>query len=705
DSLVQELIKSALEPVIADRLQAQPHDQRKAILSIRVCDPASGSGHFLLAAARRLAAELARIDAGADQPTEADYRHAMREVVAHCIYGVDINPLAVELCRTALWLETVEPGKPLGFLDARIRCGNSLVGVLDPDLLKDGIPANAFKALTGDDKPIVAQLKKDNRATSDSVQGDLFGGDSLDEAELEIELVDEMPENTPEQIAEKRTAWLEAQQSASVRRERLKFDTFTAAFFAPKTATTRNTVPVNQDLARLRQGLPLDAAKESMVKGLAKQHRFFHWHLAFPEVFEKGGFDCVLGNPPWEVSQLDEKEYFSVWAPSLSTLSGSHRKKAMVELENERPDIWRQYEMDKHSIESANNFFRASNRFPLTSSGKVNLYSLFAEHSMQAISSEGRIGIILTSGIASDKPSQKFFQFIVDQGRLISIASFENEEFIFKGIHHSTRFSLVTLIGKRGGIQNPIYKFFLRKIDDIKDERRSFSLTGREINLINPNTKLCPVFRSKHDANITISLYRSSGVLIRDGEKNDGNPWDLILLQNPISSSSDKELLQTYSELDQRGAERIGSTFIVDHKEFVPLIEGRMIHQYNHRFASYEGLVERPSNAPIPEVTFDQLCQPSYVTVPWYWVPKDEMEKRLLSKGWKHQWIIGWRDITSAHVLRTLISSVIPRVGSGDTFSLVLPNSESMSPKLISSLLGNLNSLPLDFVARQKVGG
>ncbi len=163
DSLVQELIKTALEPVIEQRLAENKSRPRDALLSITVCDPACGSGHFLLAAARRLAAELARIEAGADQPSDADYRHALRQVVSRCIYGVDNNPLAVELCRTALWLEAVEPGKPLGFLDAHIRLGNSLVGVLDPKILEKGIPDKAFKPLKGDDKKTVTALKRLNK--------------------------------------------------------------------------------------------------------------------------------------------------------------------------------------------------------------------------------------------------------------------------------------------------------------------------------------------------------------------------------------------------------------------------------------------------------------------------------------------------------------------------------------------------------------
>ena len=144
--LVHELIKSALEPVIRRTATDHPYDQRGALLKLAILDPACGSGHFLLAAARRLAMEIARIDAAPDAPSEAQRQHALREVVRHCIYGVDKNPLAVELCKTALWIETVEPGRPLTFLDHRIRCGDSLIGVFDLKVLEDGIPDGALQA-------------------------------------------------------------------------------------------------------------------------------------------------------------------------------------------------------------------------------------------------------------------------------------------------------------------------------------------------------------------------------------------------------------------------------------------------------------------------------------------------------------------------------------------------------------------------------
>ncbi|MGH6887118.1 MAG: N-6 DNA methylase, partial [Geminicoccales bacterium] len=162
-SLVQELIKSALEPVMIRAMTDQPYDRRAALLGLKVIDPACGSGHFLLAAARKIAASVAEIEAAPDAPTEAQRQHALREVVRHCIYGVDRNPLAVELCKTALWIETVEPGRPLSFLDHRIRMGDSLIGVFDLSVLEEGIPEAAYTAKTGDDKAVARDHKSRNR--------------------------------------------------------------------------------------------------------------------------------------------------------------------------------------------------------------------------------------------------------------------------------------------------------------------------------------------------------------------------------------------------------------------------------------------------------------------------------------------------------------------------------------------------------------
>jgi hypothetical protein len=161
DSLVQILLEEALDPVIDRKVAENPGDP-DALLTLKVIDPACGSGHFLLAAAHKIARRLADLRHDGS-PTNGQHRHALREVARHCIYGVDRNPMAVELCKVAIWIETVEPGKPLTFMDQKIRCGDSLVGVYDLACLAKGIPDDAYAPLSGDDKAAAAHTGSSTR--------------------------------------------------------------------------------------------------------------------------------------------------------------------------------------------------------------------------------------------------------------------------------------------------------------------------------------------------------------------------------------------------------------------------------------------------------------------------------------------------------------------------------------------------------------
>lgn len=521
DKLVQELIQSTLDPVIDERLQQAKHEghsQREALLSIKVCDPASGSGHFLLAAARRLAAELARIDAGMDQPTESHYRHALREVVAHSIYGVDLNPLAVELCKTALWLETIEPGKPLGFLDAHIRHGNSLVGVHKPEQLKGGIPDAAYKRLTGDHQPTITALKRRNRAARQG-QGELFASHQSDLAVCAGDL-EQMPEEGLEQIESKRRAWQALLNSKSCQDERLLADTFCAAFFAEKSAEMGARVPTSVELALLESGGVLSAEMHRLVDQLAQRHHFFHWHLAFPEITKQGGFDLLLGNPPWERIKLQEKEYFATRSPEIATASNAAARTRLINqlqqgsLAEQR--LYRSFMAAKQSAEGASHYVRNSDRFLLTGRGDVNLYALFAEHFANGVNTEGRAGVIVPTGIATDDTTKYFFADLVANRRLVSLFDFENREGIFSGVHRSYKFCLLTLAHN---IDSAQLLFFATQPEQLDDSRRRFSLTAEEFALINPNTRTCPVFRSQMDAELTKKLYRAAPVMIRESEE------------------------------------------------------------------------------------------------------------------------------------------------------------------------------------------
>lgn len=629
DSLVQELIRTALVPVINQRLVSGGTGKRDALLSLKVVDPACGSGHFLLAAARRIAAEVATIDAGADQPTEEHFRHAIRDVVSHCIYGVDVNPLAVELCKTALWLETIEPGKPLGFLDAHIRCGNSLVGIVDPELMDSGIPDEAYVALTGDEKKIATGLKKANKKAREA--GNILQTSMFDGAETESEKrfypdLNSLPEDSPDEIARKREAWESYISGDAYQSERLAEDLFCAAFFVDKSEETLSCVPTTANLVTTRRKEPLSGSMRQTVEGLAKVHRFFHWPLEFPEVFAHGGFDVVLGNPPWERIKIQEQEFFASRSREITEAPNAAARARRIQALND-PDasaaersLFREFRNARRSAEAGSQFVRRSGSFPLTGIGDVNLYALFAELVTRVMSENGRAGVIVPSGIATDDNTKYFFEHVATQGMLASLIDFENREKIFKAVDSRQKFCLLTLGSK---IHYTDFIFFLTQAHHTSDHERHFTLTAEDVNLLNPNTRTCPTFRSRRDAELTKKIYRAAPVLMRDEDEVDGNPWG-IKFSRLFDMSNDSGLFRTHSQLLEQGAAQNGPNWRRDDSIYVPLYEAKMIHQFDHRWATYE-----TNGKDSRDVTLEEKQKPDFSVRPRYWVDEWEVTKRI----------------------------------------------------------------------------
>lgn len=305
--LVGELIRSALEPVLEQRLKSAKTSKEKerAILSLRVCDPACGSGHFLLAAARRLGKELARVRTGEEEPAPERVREVIRDVVAQCIYGVDKSALAVELCRVALWLEAHCEGKPLTFLDHRIRCGDSLIGVFDLGVLEHGIPDEVFQPTSEDDPKAASQLKNRNCSERrDLEQGQMslpFHPESLLPAlGAESRTVADISDDSPAHVRRKKELYERHRHAPQRWRLRQACHLWTAAFFQQLVDTARTSPRsiTTQVVADHLAGRPHPQAVAE-AEAIAVRHRLFHWPLEFPEVFADGGFDVVLGNPPF----------------------------------------------------------------------------------------------------------------------------------------------------------------------------------------------------------------------------------------------------------------------------------------------------------------------------------------------------------------------------------------------------------------------
>ncbi len=704
DSLVSALIRSAVDPVIERTIQ-KAQDPVMDLLSLRVVDPACGSGHFLLAGARRLALEVARLRENTDSPGIEAHQKALRDVVSHCIFGVDANPLAVELCRMALWLETVVPGKPLGFLENHILCGNSLVGLLSMDLLNQGIPEGAYVALTGDDKEIARSLKKRNNAfmkkiqrTTGEIKSNLRNPTPAFSSDLNA-----LPEETREDISRKRTAW--QQQITAQGQRQLAANLFTAAFFLPKTQETQLVIPVTDDLKRVMNNEPISPTMAEAIEEIAQDLRFFHWPLQFPEVFARGGFDIVLGNPPWERIKLQEEEYFKTRLPEIAEAQNAAIRKSLIEsLKKNGPDsfegrFYHSFIEARRKSEAESQFIRQSGRYPLTGRGDVNTYALFAETILSLLNSHGQAGFLVPTGIATDDTTKFYFDHLVQNGRLVSLYDFENREGLFPAVHKSYRFSLITL-GHQ--IKASQFLFFATRSEHLADERRMFTLSSDEIRLFNPNTGTCPTFRSQKDFALTKKIYEKAGVFIREGAE-DENPWG-VKFSRLFDMSNDSALFKTAPQLLDAGGTQDGSDWLLPGgARYVPLYEAKMVHHFDHRFATYE-----ENGKDTRDVTDSEKADPAYFVRPRYWVPEYEVNKALASfEGalWKEQkrgWLLGWRDISNATNERTVIAGVIPRVGVGHTFPLVFTNND---PKHDLCLLANSSTLVLDYVVRQKVGG
>ncbi len=805
DSLVQELLKSALEPVIAERIAAQPEDPSSALLSISVLDPACGSGHFLLAAARRLAEQLALLRSPEGAVQENHYRHALREVISHCIYGIDRNPMALELARTALWIEGFEPGRPLSFLDHHLVCGDALLGITQLEQMEQGIPDKAFKPLSGDDKSLCAELKKLNRQARKDLdkrrknRGDLLSSPKQQDLLEQRRQLEALPDDTLDEIAAKQAAWQSFWDQSQDTPLAQAADLFVGAFLIPKTESTKSEIATTLELSTALLGDAPEESFEQLASTARKQcneAKVLHWPLAFPKVFAEGGFDCILGNPPWERIKLQEEEFFASRHPVIAAARNKAERGQRIEwlgqgqlvqqlhpqdyvsdsIAQDEKQLYAEFISARRLAEATSIFAHLNGdeggRYPLTGVGDVNTYALFSETIAQNTRLSGRSGFIVPTGIATDDSTKAFFAALTQERRLVSLFDFENRAKLFQDVDSRYRFSLITL----GHSEATTFAFYLTQAEQLQDSERRFTLSAEDFALINPNTLTCPVFRSNKDAELTKKIYRNAPVLIREAQENEPevNPWGISFMRM-LDMSNDSHLFQFEPA-----------------EHTVPLYEAKMIHQFDHRWATYD---HQDGKAKSRDVSETEKADPNFEVTPRYWVSEREVMARVaqapksLLNAWvsedEHQqrhalanwvavsqsqgltgslfqaqaawqewtvfkgllpdwadekqqkeaveyilseaelaalarsqsltdsvtdviqkrsprWLMGWRDITNATNERTVIASVIPFLGVGHTLPLFYTVFSGSHDAL---LLANFDSLTLDYIARQKVGG
>lgn len=743
--LVQSLIRTTLEPVIKEKIaQYQTKEEQvKALLSMKVCDAASGSGHIALAMARTLAWYVCTIRTGEDNPASLDYREALREVIQKCIYAVDFNPDAVELCKVVLWIEGYCAGMPLSFLDHHIRCGNSVVGVADLDVLLKGVPKDAFSS---DDKEILKQIKALNNEALKEIEimeksdikaigGNLFSSDSMIERidseqiglAAKVKEITAMPENTLLEELTKQRRWEDLMQSPRVECLRRACDIYAYSFYKQFTpldlASAGNlfsapvSIPYTKTVYRALEEIkhlgeensdfhPLDDIFKNEVLAAAQNYRFFHWCVEFPEVFaNEGGFDVMCGNPPWDKIKVEDKNWFESHGRSdiVNAGTAAQRKRAIQNLPHTDPELFAEYQQAIQDAESMSRFVRYGGRFELTATGDIDLYPLFAELCLTF--SKEAWGLVLPTGIAVNDTNKAFFSKLIDENRLVSLYDFENREALFD-IHRMFKFCLLTAGKKQDNPRNVSGGFYLTRLDHLLDPNRIYTLKTSDFALLNPNTKTCPIFRTSMDAVLTAKIYRNSSILWN--ELTNSNPWQ-VRFGSMFHMSNDSFLFRTYDQLSEQGAVLHGNRFYTHEGiVYVPLYEGKMIWHYNHHYGTWPTGGERPNAIDSP--ASECLADPSNNIMSWYWVPLTEVESRKMKTNndgeitwkWAHSWLLGYRGICRSVDVRTFVITLMPsEVGVGNS-STLLYIERAVNTALALAIT---SSLPFDYATRQKVGG
>jgi hypothetical protein len=715
------------------------------LLDLKVLDPAMGSGHFLVAALDHLTdglmltlsrhqedpdlapwlaqhpifrtletqrAAIARslVDQGlSTEAVEAilphldDLRLLKRLVMKRCLFGVDLNPMAVELAKLSLWLDSFTLGAPLSFLDHHLKAGNSLVGSsmaeyteLRRDAQGATIGAGLFAESHAFDPDEVLDELQHLLAISDATRDQVRQSQVLYQS-VERQLA--FTRLTLDVVASR--AFSNPPRRLSRGRSGVVVDD-AAVLLADDGALKRLYQLIHEgreQVGRLPEALRLVALN---VLEDRQRHTFFHWDLAFPEVFlNKGehGFDAVLTNPPWERIKLQENEFFGQHRPELARLqTAAQRRAAIQRLRTEDPTLWEAYEAARTVREALLDYAHQSGKYPLLGRGDTNLYALMVERGLSLLKPEGRAGFVVPSGLTTDFGNAPFFGQMVRDRRLAFLYDFENRQGLFPSVDSRFKFSLVGFTGAGASAAQIPAAFFLHDAAQLEAQR--LKLDPADFTLMNPNTLTCPVFRSEADYALTRRIYQRVPVLRRLEPLED--PWG-IRYQRMFHMTNDSGLFRTVADLEALGAWReAGPMPIWDSPEgrFVPLLEGKMVQAFDPRAAGVRINPENIHRPAIAEATTEiQWADPNHFPIPQYWVSEQAVNERLEPQI---AWSIAFKDVTSPTNMRTMIAAAVPRTAAGNKLPFLLSVQQA---SLQLCLLANLNAVVFDFITRQKLGG
>ena len=873
--LVDLIVDQTLTPLIEERLHAfearagelrgdrRPKAERRAelarldpaqaVLDLKVLDPAMGSGHFLVSAVDVLTdyiADLVEVAPAVPDWLDGDEAYhsplldrvaAIRDAILHraaesgwtvnqaqltdqaiirrlvlkrCIYGVDKNPLTVELAKVSLWLHSFTVGAPLSFLDHHLRRGDSLLGLSIADARADlrrlETPLFVDSALQGFEAATESMNEIELRADADVSE--------VHESQLQFQDVESATAHLRgflDTLAGLRwlTAGMRVRQRATFEAplaETLGADPTQAfplltrghptvrgepgrspskARVEPPSPATNPEPPSSpprptgeapsplqgerQNLSRACRGIPpssaeigegssgrglqakqsqdepsnalesrplsplpvgegqgeglpgtqpesstqptvkpIDPAFTTLLnqsKSIANKESFLHWEAAFPGVWRhwqnqtpEGGFDAVIGNPPWDRIKLQEVEWFATRDPDLARApTAAARREGIKRLREQGNPLAAAFDQAKTRADRLGQVIRASGHYPLLGSGDIDLSSLFVERSLRLVKPSGFVALLVPSGIYAGKTAARFFKSVSTSGRVAGLYDFENRRIgtglppFFSDVDSRQKFCALIVGGVQRVFPQTKCAFFLADTGTIADPDRAFSLTPHDFARVNPNTGTAPVFRTRRDADLTRRVYQDHPVLVdRSGDQEERIwPVKYVRMFDPSKSS---HLFRTTAQLERDGFYPVrGSRWKRGRELYLPLYEGKMVQAFDHRAAS---VVINPKNLHRPAqpkpAALQEHTDPEWQPAPQFWVESNEVQ-------WPKDigWTVAFKDFTSSTNVRTVIAAIIPKAACMDTLPiLLLRNSQSAS-----LIVANLNSYCFDYVARQKI--
>ena len=741
-------LKGDRRPKSERRETLQELDPAEAVLKLKVLDPAMGSGHFLVTAVDFLSDYIAQLvedvpavpewlggeyesplvrrveairedilrraaesDWVIDESLLTDQAIIRRMVLKRCIYGVDKNPLTVELAKVSLWLHSFTVGAPLSFLDHHLRCGDSLVGMRVPEATADlnrlgGLFASS--AIAGAEAATAGMQRIERMSDADVAEvqesAALFRGVEHTTATLRG-LLDFLCG----------LRWLTAGMK---KKDRTDYESPLVDFLEQNSQDAYKLLalgPGSVDDASPGSVEGSEAGFEALWRGaraIADRERFLHWEVAFPGVWHGwqeeqpvGGFDAVIGNPPWDRIKLQEVEWFATRSPGIALApTAAARKTAIQRLRASGAPLAAEFDAAKERADRLGQVVRGSGDYPLLGGGDINLYSLFVERAMGLVKPHGFVGLLTPSGIYADKTAAKFFQSVSASGRVGGLFDFENRRLgtdlppFFPDVDSRFKFCVLVFGGAERRFDETECAFFLHDTETISDPNRCFALAPSDFARVNPNTGTAPIFRTRRDAEITRRIYERHPVLVDRSQGEVRKAWP-IRYATMFHMTNDSHLFRTAAQLELAGFYPVqGNRWKQGEELYLPLYEGKMVQGFDHRAAS---VVVNPENLNRPaqprEASLSEHANPHWLPEHQFWVPASEC-------GWTSEsnWVIGFKEITAPTNMRTFIAALFPAVGFGNKVPILKAETEERNEWL---LVANLNAMIFDFATRQKLQG